>query len=158
MTDRPRTRRTVTEERLPGEEQPAEDEPRRPVRGRRPADEEPGLAGDETAGEPTANGRRRAQRRPRRQGEPALTARQAARAALRQIAELTAKQPEDITGVELTPDGGWTICFEVVEDHRIPSSADILATYEATIDTEGELTGYRRVKRYARGRGDGGGS
>ncbi len=154
MTERRRTRRSVTEERLPGEEQPAEDEPRRPVRRRRPAEEEPGLAQDETAGETAANGRRRA----RRGHEPALTARQAARAALRQIAELTTKQPEDITGVELTGDGGWKICFEVVEDHRIPSSADILATYEATIDTEGELTGSQRVKRYARGRGDGGGS
>jgi Gas vesicle synthesis protein GvpO len=82
-----------------------------------------------------------------------MTAGQAAKAALRQIAELTAKQPEGITGVERTKDG-WTVGIELVEDQRIPSSADILATYETTIDADGELLSYLRVKRYARGRGD----
>jgi hypothetical protein len=43
----------------------------------------------------------------------------------------------------------------VVEDRRIPSSADILATYESTVDPDGELMSFRRVKRYSRGRGDG---
>ena len=82
-----------------------------------------------------------------------LTARQAARAALRQILELTDKQAESITGVERREDG-WTVSIEVVEDRRIPSSADILATYETKIDGDGELMSYRRVRRYSRGRGD----
>jgi Gas vesicle synthesis protein GvpO len=93
------------------------------------------------------------QRRPTRRRRPAMTAGQAAKAALRQIAELTAKQPEGITEVESTEDGR-TVGIELVEDQRIPSSADILATYETTIDADGELLSYRRVKRYARGRGD----
>ena len=82
-----------------------------------------------------------------------FTARQAARAALRQIIELTDKQAESITGVERKEEG-WTVSIEVVEDRRIPSSADILATYETRIDEDGELTSYRRVRRYSRGRGD----
>jgi hypothetical protein len=82
-----------------------------------------------------------------------FTARQAARAALRQIIELTDKQAESITGVERREDG-WTVSIEVVEDRRIPSSADILATYETKIDEDGELMSYRRVRRYSRGRGD----
>jgi Gas vesicle synthesis protein GvpO len=82
------------------------------------------------------------------------TARDAAKAALCQILELTDKQPESITGVQRMPDG-WSVCFEVVEDRRIPSSADILATYESTVDSDGELMSFRRVKRYSRGRGDG---
>ena len=82
-----------------------------------------------------------------------FTARQAARAALREIIELTDKQPESVTGVERQEDG-WTVCIEVVEDRRIPSSADILATYETRIDEDGELISYRRVRRYSRGRGD----
>jgi hypothetical protein len=85
-------------------------------------------------------------------GSP-LTARQAARAALRQVVELTGKRAESITGVERREDG-WTVSIEVVEDRRIPSSADILATYEAMIDGDGELMSYRRVRRYSRGRGD----
>ncbi len=82
-----------------------------------------------------------------------LTARQAARVALRQILELTDKQAESITGIERREDG-WTVNIEVVEDRRIPSSADILATYETRIDGDGELMSYRRVRRYSRGRGD----
>jgi Gas vesicle synthesis protein GvpO len=99
--------------------------------------------------EPAGNGRRR----PARRSDSDLTAGQAAKAALRQIAELTAKQPEGVTGVERMDDG-WVVGIELLEDQRIPSSADILATYETTIDADGELLSYRRVKRYARGRGD----
>jgi len=99
--------------------------------------------------EPPANG----QRRPARRTRKAMTAGEAAKAALREIAALTAKQPEGVTEVERTEDG-WTVGIELVEDQRIPSSSDILATYETTIDADGELLSYRRVRRYARGRGD----
>jgi Gas vesicle synthesis protein GvpO len=104
---------------------------------------------DEDRGSP-GNGRRR---RPGRGGGSAMTASEAAQAALRQISQLTAKQPEGITQVARTEDG-WTVGIELVEDQRIPSSSDILATYETTIDADGELLSYRRVRRYARGRGD----
>ena len=100
-------------------------------------------------GESADNGQRRLARR----GRKGLTAGEAAKAALREIAALTAKEPEGITEVERTEDG-WTVGIELVEDQRIPSSADILAIYETTIDADGELVSYRRVRRYARGRGD----
>lgn len=90
---------------------------------------------------------------PDRHGRPAMTAGEAAKVALREIAALTTKKPEGITGIQRTEDG-WTVGVELVEDQRIPSSADILATYETTIDGDGELLSYRRVRRYARGRGD----
>jgi hypothetical protein len=92
-------------------------------------------------------------RRPGPDSGSAMTAGEAARAALRQIAQLTAKRPEGITQVARTEDG-WAIGIELVEDQRIPSSSDILATYETTIDADGELLSYRRIRRYARGRGD----
>ena len=109
------------------------------------ADEPEAADEDESAG----NG----QRRPARRGGSAMTAGEAARAALRQIAELTAKQPEGVTGVERAEDG-WIVGIELVEDRRIPSSADILATYKITIGPDGELLSSRRTRRYARGRGD----
>ena len=93
-----------------------------------------------------------ADRGPRRGG--GLSAARAARAGLRQIAELTGKKPEGVTGVEPAEDG-WLVGVEVVEDRRIPSSSDILAIYEADVDSEGELESYRRVRRYSRGRGEG---
>jgi len=82
-----------------------------------------------------------------------LTAAQAARTGLEQIAELTGKQAEGVTGVEPGEDG-WIVGVEVVEDARIPSSSDILAIYETEFDLSGQLLAYRRVRRYARGRGD----
>lgn len=92
-------------------------------------------------------------RRPRRRRSGGLSAAKAGQAALRQIAELTGKSPEGITGVEPAEDG-WTVGVEVVEDRRIPSSTDLLATYEIDIDSSGDLMSYRRVRRYQRGRGD----
>ena len=82
-----------------------------------------------------------------------LTAAQAAQAAQRQIAELTGKQVEGITGVGPAEDG-WVVGIEVLEDRRIPSSSDILAAYETGLDMDGELLSYRRVRRYPRGRTD----
>lgn len=89
----------------------------------------------------------------RRGNGSALTAKQAAQAALGQIMELTSKSAEGITEVGRTEDG-WVVGIEVVEDRRIPSAADILASYQVTLDADGELTSYRRIRRYMRGRGD----
>ena len=96
---------------------------------------------------------RRVRRRSRRARAGGLSAAKAGQQAMRQIAELTGKQAEGITGVEPGEDG-WFVGVEVVEDQRIPSSTDILATYETEVDADGELVSYRRVRRYARGRGD----
>lgn len=77
----------------------------------------------------------------------------AAQAAIHAIAELIGRQPEGLTALEPTEDG-WRVAVEVVEDQRVPSSADILATYEAELDMEGNLLSYRRTRRYQRGRAD----
>jgi hypothetical protein len=84
-----------------------------------------------------------------------LSAAEAGREGLQQITELTGKDPESVTGVEPSQDG-WLVTVEVIEDRRIPSSTDILSTYEAEIDNDGELLSYRRLRRYSRGRGDDG--
>src|SRR5438132_1731455 len=92
--------------------------------GRRRASRRPAAAVRRTSRRPAADGRGPS-RRPERRERPALTAGEAAKAALRQVAELTAKRPEGVIGVQRTEDG-WSICVEVVEDRRIPSSTDIL--------------------------------
>lgn len=127
----------------------------RRARSRRPARRDPRPARRDPR--PSRRDPRPARRgsRPARGDEPTLTVREAAEAALREIAELTAKQIEGITGIERTDDG-WSIDVEVVEDRRIPSSTDLLATYETTINEDGELMSYRRVRRYTRGRGENG--
>lgn len=84
-----------------------------------------------------------------------LTAADAGRDALRQIVELTGKEPEGISGVQPSDDG-WTVMVDVVEDRKIPSTSDVIATCEAELGPDGELISYRRVRRYTRGRGDDG--
>jgi hypothetical protein len=82
-----------------------------------------------------------------------VTAAQAAQAGLRSLVELIGKKPEGVTALEPTDDG-WLVGVEVIEDQRVPSSADILAVYEAELDPGGDLISYRRTARYPRGRGD----
>jgi hypothetical protein len=101
----------------------------------------------DTDARPAHNGTGKAQR--------PLSAAEAGREGLRQVAELTGKDPESVTGVQRSEDG-WLVAVDVIEDRRIPSSTDIMCTYEAEIDDDGELLSYRRVRRYSRGRGDDG--
>jgi hypothetical protein len=90
--------------------------------------------------------------RPARGGRE-LTAGRAGLEGMKLIGELTGKAAEGVTGVEPTEDG-WLVTVEVVEDRRIPSSTDVLATYEVELALDGELLSYRRLRRYSRGRGD----
>jgi len=87
--------------------------------------------------------------------DPELTAAEAGQYGIRQVAELTGKDPEGVIGVEPAEDG-WLVTVEVIEDRRIPSATDVLAAYEIEISPDGELVSYRRLRRYSRGRGDDG--
>ncbi|WP_308190409.1 gas vesicle protein GvpO [Pseudonocardia sp. TRM90224] len=88
-------------------------------------------------------------RRPRRRRM--RSAAEAARTAAAEVAALTGRDPESVISVEPC-DEGWLVGVEVVETHRIPDSADILATYEVRLEPDGELMSYRRNARYPRGR------
>ena len=82
--------------------------------------------GDERARtRPKVRGRARQRPAERRLGPP-----EAARRAAQAVAELTSHDPEAVISIERC-DEGWKIGVEVVETHRIPDSADILASYEA---------------------------
>lgn len=72
------------------------------------------------------------------------------RQARQQLEELLGKETESISAFRTTDDG-WQINVEVVEVARIPDTTSILATYSVQLDTHGELVGYERVARYARG-------
>ena len=42
-------------------------------------------------------------------------------------------------------DPGWCVKVEVVEKKSLPDSQDILATYELSLDDEGELLNFTRI-------------
>jgi len=75
------------------------------------------------------------------------------RQARAQLAELTGMEAESVSSFERTEDG-WTLEIEVLELVRVPDTMSLLASYEVTLDPRGDITGYRRVRRYERGRAD----
>lgn len=74
--------------------------------------------------------------------------------ASRQLAELTGKDVEGVTGLMRAEDG-WSVEVEVLELRRVPNTTDVLAIYEVDVDGSGDLQGYRRSRRYVRGQAEG---
>jgi hypothetical protein len=72
-------------------------------------------------------------------------------AAAAELSALIGQQVEGIIGID-HQDDGWRVQVEVIETRRIPDTTDILAIYEVDVDTDGTVTGYRRLNRYVRGR------
>ncbi|WP_328779453.1 gas vesicle protein [Streptomyces canus] len=70
-----------------------------------------------------------------------------------QLAELTGMAAENVSSFEQTEDG-WSLEIEVLELSRVPDTMSLMASYQVELDPEGQLTGYRRVRRYERGRAD----
>ncbi|MFE1248536.1 gas vesicle protein [Streptomyces sp. NPDC058735] len=70
-----------------------------------------------------------------------------------QLAELTGMEAESVSSFEQTEDG-WALEVEVLELERVPDTMSLMASYQVELDSEGQLTGYRRVRRYERGRSD----
>ncbi|GGP45691.1 gas vesicle protein GvpO [Streptomyces melanogenes] len=75
------------------------------------------------------------------------------RGARAQLAELTGMTAESVSSFERGEDG-WVLRIEVLELARVPDTMSLLASYEVELDRHGELTGYRRLRRYERGRAD----
>ncbi|MFD8302784.1 gas vesicle protein [Streptomyces sp. NPDC059690] len=70
-----------------------------------------------------------------------------------QLAELTGMSAETVSSFEQTDDG-WSLEVEVMELARVPDTMSLMASYQVDLDQDGQLTGYRRVRRYERGRSD----
>ncbi|MDG9705399.1 gas vesicle protein [Streptomyces sp. DH37] len=85
-------------------------------------------------------------RRPLPLGEALRTARS-------EFTDLTGLRAESVSRFERTGDG-WALEVEVLELERVPDTMSLMASYEVTLDEDGHLTGYRRVRRYERGRAD----
>ncbi len=100
-------------------------------------------ATDEDAGTEELEGSTRA-------GSSAPKAAQVAAQASAQLLALAGKGAEGVVGIDRTDDG-WVVKVEVLELRRIPSTTDVLATYEVKTDESGDLMGYRRLGRYVRG-------
>ncbi|MEV6401004.1 gas vesicle protein [Streptomyces sp. NPDC051907] len=70
-----------------------------------------------------------------------------------QLAELLRCEPGTVSAMEATDDG-WTAVVEVVELERVPDTMSVMASYRVSLGSEGQLVGYERTRRYARGQID----
>jgi len=103
-----------------------------------------------------AKSTRSATRAPRAEPARKMSGAKAAERAVRQLSELTSKEIEGVTALQRTDDG-WQVELEVLELRRIPSTTDVLGTYQVVLDASGELQEYRRLGRYVRGQTEDGG-
>ena len=71
--------------------------------------------------------------------------------AVPKLVEKARKELAELTGLKLSStvgtvkdDKGWRITVELIEKHSTPDQMDILASYEALIDDDGNLLGFER--------------
>lgn len=78
------------------------------------------------------------------------TAPKIAQRAKEQLAQLTGLKPDTVSALS-KDEQGWHVTVELVEMTRIPTATDVLASYQALLDDEGNLLSYQRTRRYLRG-------
>ena len=79
-----------------------------------------------------------------------VTAAQVARHAREQMRELTGQPVEGVLAVRRAEEGGWEVVVQVLELRRVPNSTDVLGAYLMALDEDGEVSEYRRTRRYYR--------
>jgi hypothetical protein len=65
-------------------------------------------------------------------------------------------EAESVSSLHRGEDGKWNVIVEVLELSRVPSTDDVIGSYEVELDEEGELIGYQRIRRYPRSKADDG--
>ncbi|WP_405774405.1 gas vesicle protein [Streptomyces sp. NBC_00859] len=73
--------------------------------------------------------------------------------AAEQLAQMLQREPSSVSAVKATEDG-WSADVEVTEIEKVPDTASVMATYRVSLDAQGQLLGYERVRRYAKGQID----
>lgn len=70
--------------------------------------------------------------------------------ARQQLKELTGYEIDSVAGFHKSDDG-WALTVTVLELNRIPTATDVLAEYIVDLDADGDITAYRRGRRFYRG-------
>jgi hypothetical protein len=76
--------------------------------------------------------------------------RQLIQTAREQVADVTGRDVEGVSGLQRLDDSGWRVTVEVLELERVPNTMDLLASYEVTLSEDGEVLGFERRRRYHR--------
>ena len=72
-----------------------------------------------------------------------------------EVAEVTGRRVETVSGLRRDGDEkSWVVTVEVLELQRVPSTMDLLASYDVTLSEDGEVLGFERRRRYHRAAAD----
>ena len=82
-------------------------------------------------------------------GPPIISGSDIAKLAKDEMSKLTGLQPDSVCGLRHESDG-WHVTLDMVELERIPQSSDVLDTYEAILDDQGNVVNYQRTRRFSR--------
>ena len=74
-----------------------------------------------------------------------------------QVADVTGRAVEGISGLHRNGEDTWIVSVDVLELERVPSTMDLLATYEVTLSDDGDVLGFERRRRFHRAAVDDGG-
>jgi hypothetical protein len=74
--------------------------------------------------------------------------------ARKQLSEITGMEAESVSSLQRGDDGTWKVVVEVLELSRVPSTDDVIGSYEVEMDESGELLGYQRIRRYPRSKAE----
>jgi hypothetical protein len=75
------------------------------------------------------------------------------REAREQLRMATGIDVESVSALHPTEEG-WELQVETVEVARIPDTTSVLASFQVWLNEDGDLIGYRRIRRYSRGQLD----
>jgi hypothetical protein len=67
---------------------------------------------------------------------------------------MTGLQSGTVTGLDRAGNDRWVVTVEAVELARIPSTMDVMGTFEVTLSEDGDLVGLRRRGRHRRSETD----
>lgn len=73
--------------------------------------------------------------------------------AIAQVADLTGMPVENVSALERDGDddgGAWRVTVEVLELERVPSTMDVIGSYEIRLSDDGDVLGFNRRRRYHR--------
>jgi hypothetical protein len=82
-----------------------------------------------------------------------MRARELVREAKEQVAELTGLNVEGATSLDRRNgdgDDGWTVTVVALELARTPNTMDVLGAYEVSLSDDGDLLGFKRLRRFTR--------
>jgi hypothetical protein len=76
-------------------------------------------------------------------------------AARSEVREITGRRVETVSGLRRDGDEKtWVVSVEVLEMERVPSTMDLLASYDVTLSEDGDVLGFERRRRYHRAAAD----